>query len=170
MSMLPVPDRPGRPPHAGTEKEMLTAFLDYQRGVLLRKVAGLSDDDLTRPGTPSNVSLLGLLKHSAYVERWWFRVAFAGEDVPLPWSDEGPDADWRLEPGETAEAILAVYLDEVERSRAITESASLDDVAPHPEAEDVTMRWILLHMIEEVARHLGHADVIREHLDGATGD
>jgi hypothetical protein len=170
--MLPTPEPPIDPPYTADEKTMLCAFLDLQRGVLRRKVGGLSPAQLLEPGTPSTISLLGLLKHSAYVERYWFRAMFAGEDVTFPWTDEDPDADWRVEPDETPEQILALYLGEVERSRAITAAASLDDLA----ADDgdgrrhVTMRWILIHMIEEVARHLGHADLIRERLDGATGD
>jgi uncharacterized damage-inducible protein DinB len=151
---------------------MLTAFLDYQRGVVLRKVAGLDDEQLRRPMTATGLTLLGFVKHIAYVERWWFRVVFAGEPVEVPWTDEDPDADWRVEADDTPDAIVALYLDEIERSRAIASRAELDEVARNPRVQDadVTMRWILLHMIEEIARHLGHADVMREAIDGATGD
>ncbi|HEX6230521.1 MAG TPA: DinB family protein [Actinomycetota bacterium] len=169
--MLPVPDLPPEPPTAGAEKEMLTAFLDHERGVLRRKVSGLSEQDLRRRSTVSSITLLGLLKHEAYVERWWFRRLFAGEDVDFPWTDEDPDADFRPEPEERPERILALYDAEVARAREIVDGAALDDVtAVHPRRGPVTMRWILLHMIEEVSRHLGHADVIREAIDGATGD
>lgn len=151
---------------------MLTAFLDYQRGIVLRKIGELSDEDLRRPMTPSNISLLGMTKHLAYVERWWFRANFLGEDVAFPWSDDDPDADFRMEAEDLTEDIVALYREEIVRSQAITAAAGLDDVARHsdPDAEGVTLRWILLHMIEEVARHLGHYDIIRERLDGATGD
>jgi len=169
---LPVPDLPADPPFAADEKTMLCAFLDHQRGVLRRKVGGLPEELLLEPGAPSTITLLGLLKHSAYVERYWFRATFAGEDVAFPWTDEDPDADWRVEPDETPTKILALYEQEVERSRAIVARASLDDPAANDHAgrRRVTLRWIIVHMIEEVARHLGHADLIRERLDGATGD
>lgn len=167
---LAMPDLPERPPPAGPEKEMLTRFLDYQRGIVLRKIAGLSDEELRRPMTPTNVTLLGMVKHLAYVERWWFRAMFAGEDVPFPWTDDDPDADFRVEPDETTESIVELYRDEVEHSQAIAAAADLDEVVNDPRREGRTRRWILLHMIEEVARHLGHADIIREQLDGSTGD
>lgn len=167
---LAMPDLPERPPPAGSEKEMLTRFLDYQRGIVLRKAAGLSDEELRRPMTPSNVTLLGMVKHLAYVERWWFQAMFAGQHVPFPWTDDDPDADFRVEPDETTESIVELYRDEVERSQAIATAAGLDEVAKDSRREGKTMRWILLHMIEEVARHLGHADIIRENLDGSTGD
>jgi uncharacterized damage-inducible protein DinB len=151
---------------------MLTEFLDYQRAVVLRKVAGLDDEQLRRPMTASGLTMLGFVKHIAYVERWWFRVVFAGEPVEVPWTDDDPDADWRVEPDDTTDAIVALYLEEIERSRAIASRAELDEIARNPRVQDddVTMRWILLHMIEEIARHLGHADIMREALDGATGD
>lgn len=168
--MLAAPDEPPRTPHAGDERAVLCAQLDDKRTILLRKVAGLSDDDLRRTPTASTISLLGLLKHSAYVERWWFRRVFAGEEVPFPWTDDDPDADWRPEAGETAEEIAALYRDEIARSRAIVDAADLNDDARLPPGEPTTLRGILVHMIQETARHLGHADIIRETIDGATGD
>lgn len=134
-------------------------------------MSGLSEEDLRRIPTASSLSLLGLLKHSAYVERWWFRRVFAGEDVFFPWTDDDPDADFRAEPDETPEQIAALYRDEVELSRAIVAAADLDDEARAPRSgEPVNLRGILVHMIQEVARHLGHADILRETIDGATGD
>ena len=168
---LPAPEKPARTPLSGTEREILLAQLDDKRVLLLRKVAGLSPEELRRTSTASSLSLLGLLKHSAYVERWWFRAVFAGEDVPFPWTDEDPDADFRPEPDETAEQIAALYSNEVERSRVIVAAADLDDEARAPRpGESTNLRGILVHMIQEVARHLGHADIIRESIDGATGD
>jgi len=170
--MLPTPPPPDPPTFAANERQMLTTFLDQQRGILLRKVGGLAPEQLVEAAVPpSMITLLGLLKHAAAVERYWFRIRFAGEDVLSPWATDDPDADWRIEPGETPEAIRDLYLDEVARSRAITAGASLDDVAANPSPDrPVTLRWILVHMIEEVARHLGHADLLRERLDGVTGD
>lgn len=169
---IPMPELPERPPREGTDREMLLRFLDYQRGVVLRKMAGLDEEQLRRPMTPSGLTLLGMVKHLAYDERWWFRAVLMGEDVDLPWTDEDPDADWRVEPGETTESIVALYLDEVARSREITRGKRLTSKATRtePDRDRATLRWILFHMIEEIARHLGHADIMREVIDGATGD
>lgn len=160
------------PPLAAPEKETLEAFLDYQRATLLCKVDGVSDEDLRRPGTPSGLTLLGLVKHLAYVERSWFRKVFAGEDVAFPWSEQDPDADWRVEPDEATDQILALYRDEIERCREVTRNRSLDASArcPPPWGSGVTLRWIIVHMIEETARHNGHADILREAIDGQTGE
>jgi len=156
--------------YEGDEAEVLTGFLDYLRAVMLRKVADLDDDGLRQVMTPSGLTLLGMLKHLAYVERYWFRSVFDGEDVPFPWTDEDPDADWRVEPGESAEQIAALYRDECERARAIVAAASLGDTVTSPRGRTMSLRWILVHMIEETARHLGHADIMREAIDGSTGD
>lgn len=174
MIGLPAPDPPPRTPRAGAEKDLLCAQLDDKRTIMLRKVAGLSEEDLRRTPTASSLSLLGLLKHSAYAHRWWFRRVFAGEDLDFSWAeeDQDPDLDFRPEPDETAEGIAAVYRDEVERSRTIVAAASLDTAAraPRPGEEETTLRGIMLHMIQETSRHLGHADIIRETIDGSTGD
>ncbi len=154
------------------EKELLEAFLDYHRATLLQKVAGLDDADLRRSFVPSGLTLLGMVKHLAYVERWWFQAVFAGLDVPFPWTDADPDAEFRLEPGETAADVTALYQGEAQASRAITREAALDSVAKRPirGGKKATLRWIVVHMIEETARHNGHADILRELTDGATGE
>lgn len=167
--ILPLPSKPPSTARFGDERELLTASVDYQRAVLLRKVGGLDEDDLRRVLTTSGLTLLGLVKHLAYVERYWFQVVFFGEDVHLPWSDADPDADWRPEPGESAPEIVALYLTESGRSREIAGAADLDAMSAHAGVQ-VSMRWILLHMVAELARHLGHADLMREQVDGATGD
>lgn len=160
------------PPLAAPEKETLEAFLDYHRATLLCKVADVCDEDLRRPGTHSGLTLLGLVKHLAYVERWWFRAVFAGEDVAYPWSDQDLDAEWRVEPDETTEQILEIYRDEIELCREVIRERSLDETARRPPPRDsgVTLRWIIVHMIEETARHNGHADILREAIDGKTGE
>ena len=167
--ILPLPDRPAPTARRGDERTLLCAMVDYQRAVLLRKVGGLDEDDLRRVMTPTGLTLLGLVKHLAYVERYWFQEVFAGDDVTFPWSDDDPDADWRPDPGETAPEIVALYLAEAERSRRIAAAAELDAVSAHPDVA-ASLRWVLLHMLEELARHLGHADLMRESIDGATGD
>ncbi len=111
------------PPPGAPGKVMLEAWLDYHRATLLCKVDCVSDEDLQRPGTPSGLTLLGLVKHLADLEREWFREVFAGEDLSHLWSDEDPGRYWRIEPGETTEQILAFYWEEVERSRGITRGA-----------------------------------------------
>jgi uncharacterized damage-inducible protein DinB len=165
------------PPSAAPEKQMLETFLDWHRATVLVKIDGLSDEEMRRPGTPSGVSLLGLVKHHAAVERHWFRRIFAGEDVPSVWSRDDADADWRIEPDETTADIVALFNDEVERARAIVRDADLDDVARNaallrypPEPPGLMLRWIVVHMIEETARHNGHADILREAIDGQTGE
>jgi uncharacterized damage-inducible protein DinB len=159
------------PPYAAGEKEMSESFLDWHRDTLLCKLAGLTDEQLRWKHQPSGLSLLSLAKHLTMVETIWFQMRFAGVTpdwitMPIDW-----DADWRIEPDDTTESILAGYANAVEQSQAITAAASLDDVAVNPSGRDgLTMRWILLHMIEETARHNGHADLIREAIDGETGE
>jgi hypothetical protein len=172
MTGLPAPGPPPRTPRAGAEKDLLCAVLDDKCTILLRKVAGLSEEDLRRAPTASSLSLLGLVKHTAYDHQWWFRRQFAGEDIDFSWADEDPQFDLRPEPDETAEDIAAFFLDEVERARAIIAASSLDDLArdPQPGLKEATLRGIMLNMIIEMSRHLGHADIIRETIDGSTGD
>jgi uncharacterized damage-inducible protein DinB len=163
-------DNRPEPPSTGGEREMLAGFLDFHRATLLWKLEGLDDEQLRRPMVPSGTSLLGMVKHLAYVERWWFQQVWAGREVTYPWTDEDPDADWRVEPPETTEDILALYRGECDASRQIVAAASsLDEVAQHPRRER-NRRWILVHMIEETARHNGQADILREQLDGVTGE
>ena len=169
MENCPRPE----PPLAAPEKQTLETFLDWQRATLLCKVDGVGDEDLRRPGTPSGLTLLGLVKHLADVERSWFREVFAGEDLAALWDPEDPQRYWRIEPDETTDEILAFYRDEVARAREITHRAALDDIARGTGAAGqagYSLRWILLHIIEETARHNGHADLLREAIDGETGE
>jgi len=149
--------------------------LDYHRATLLMKIVGVSDEDLRRPMVPSGTTLLGMVKHLAFVERSWFQRTFLDADAPVPWTKDDPDADFRIEPHETTGDIVALYKAECQKSRDIVAAASLDDVAKkkkYPPSEPRTgfsLRWIVVHMIEETARHNGHADILREQIDGATG-
>jgi uncharacterized damage-inducible protein DinB len=172
MTGLPAPEPPPRTPRAGPEKELLVALLDHKNTILLRKVAGLSEEDLRRSPTASSLSLLGILKHTAYDHQWWFRRQFAGEDIDFSWADEDPQFDFTPGPTETAEDIRAFFVDEVERARGIIAASTLDDLArdPQPGLKEASLRGIMLHMIIEMSRHLGQADIIRETIDGSTGD
>ena len=165
-------DNRPEPPYLGGEAETLAGFLDFHRATLLWKLEGLDDEQLRRAMVPSGTSLLGMVKHLAYVERWWFQQVWAGGQPSYPWTDDDPDADWRIEPDETTKDVLALYDGECARSREIVAAASsLDGTVVHPRwQEPLSRRWILTHMIEETARHVGHADILREQLDGAVGE
>jgi uncharacterized damage-inducible protein DinB len=161
------------------ERETLGSMLDYYRETVVWKCSGMSDEDLRKAIVPSGWSMLGMVNHLAYVEQWWFQELFAGKPAadlaPVPWTDEDPDADFRIGPDQSTESVLDFYTVCCERSRDITASASLDDLtaqwpADRPPERRPTLRWILVHLIEETARHAGHMDVVRELIDGATGD
>ena len=165
-----LPDTRVDPPPAASERELLISFLDLYRETILVKVRGLTEDQLRRRLVPSPTTLLGIVKHLGYVERSWFRMRFHGEDLPVPWTKQDPDADFRIGPDETAESVIAFYRDQVERARAIVAAAQLDDRVKGQAKQPYTLRWILIHMIEETARHAGHADILREQTDGGTGE
>jgi uncharacterized damage-inducible protein DinB len=160
------------PPHVAGERQALSAWLDYHRATLLGKLEGLDDEQLRRPMVPSGVCLLGLVKHLTAVEHGWFVVNFARSgESHLFVRPDGSEADFVIEDGETTDAVVAGYLRACARSRGVTAHAgSLDQRVAHPRAGEMDLRWLLVHMIEETARHNGHADVIRELLDGTTGD
>jgi len=161
------------PDKISDERSALDQWLDYHRATLLRKCAGLTGDQLkVRAVTPSALSLLGLVRHLADVERGWLRQCAAGEDLPdLYWTKEHPSADFDNAASADAENELDVYRREVIAARAAVANMSLDDMVPFPwGGPDRDLRWIYLHMIEEYARHNGHADLIRECIDGVTGD
>ncbi|MEV4612715.1 DinB family protein [Kitasatospora sp. NPDC049258] len=160
------------PPLVGDEREILTSFLEFHRETFALKCAGLPAERLSERGLPpSGLSLHGLLRHLTGVERWWFRQQFAGEDVPmLYYSDEDPDQDFDRLDGSTEQAF-ALWRAECARSREIVATAaSLDETGVHrASGGPVALRRILVHMIAEYARHNGHADLLRERIDGATG-
>lgn len=155
---------------------MLLAFLDYYRAVIVDKASGLTDEQLgTRLG-PSTLTLGGLVHHMAVVEDWWFTQVIADEEAPEPWKSAPweDDRDWEFTVAATmtSEQIVAQFEESVARSRAVMETVeSLDQTTVRErDGEPFTVRWILVHMIEEIARHAGHADLIRESIDGETGD
>jgi hypothetical protein len=155
-----------------SERELLTGFLDWYRAVVENKVADLSLPDATRIMTPTGLSPLGIVKHLGDVERRWLRLRFRGEDVEILRTDDDLDADFRITPGDTVASVLDFYRDATADSQRITAGASLDDMAKResPHYGRVSLRWILVHMIEETARHAGHLDLMREQIDGKTGD
>jgi uncharacterized damage-inducible protein DinB len=153
-----------------SEREMLEGYLDWYRVVVVRKVEGLPRDLALRPMEPGILSALGIVKHLGWVERNWSRKVILGESYPVPWNDEDPDADLRIEDDETVESVIAFYRSEWEAADAIWSTRSLDDTGESRSQGTVSVRWILLHMIEETARHAGHLDLIAESLDGRTGD
>ncbi|MEW2399432.1 DinB family protein [Streptomyces sp. NPDC046862] len=154
------------------ELEALSQWLDFHRATLLMKLEGLEDADLRRPMVPSGTSLLGLVKHLAETEHGWFCLEFLRLDErPLYETPDDPEAGFRIEPHETVDEIVQTYLDQCERARKIVaEQASLEIDVPENLRGRVNLRWILLHMIEETSRHNGHADILREMIDGTTGD
>ena len=156
------------------EREMLTAFLDWFRSVAERKLDGLALADAARSRTTSGLSVLGVVKHLGWVERFWFQDAFAGEQVDRKRDADGSNSiQFVVEPEDTVASVLDFYRSQIEHSRRVLEACpSLDaiSVLEHQYFGQVSMRWILIHMIEETARHVGHLDVMREAIDGRTGD
>ena len=149
---------------------MLTAWLDWHRATLALKCEGLSPDQLrARLVPPSELSLLGLVRHMADVERGWFRRTLAGEDVPDRYSS-ADDRDGDFDNVDTADPdeAFAAWREEREQADEIISRRALDATGRQRTGREVSMRWILNHMIEEYSRHNGHADLLRERIDGAT--
>ena len=161
------------PPLLAGERESLRAFLDFHRATLALKCEGLTDEQLRRQASPpSTLSLLGLVRHMAEVERTWFRRVIAAEDVPLVWSDSGDfQQAYDARDADVAEAFEA-WQREIEHARRIEREAESLDVTGHQArwGEDVSLRLVMLHMLHEYARHNGHADLIREAIDGRVGE
>jgi uncharacterized damage-inducible protein DinB len=174
MPTWPAPERP-EPPYAGDERATLEAFLDFQRETLLLKCAGLTGEQLVaRSVPPSTMSLLGLVRHMADVERSWFVDRWQGKAEAIYWTREDRDADFNDVDPARADEDREIYLGMVAAARDEAARHSLDDTMAYPRRDDVPMeislRWIYTHMIEEYARHNGHADLLRERIDGATGE
>ncbi|MBV9311604.1 MAG: DinB family protein [Solirubrobacterales bacterium] len=155
----------------GDEREVLTTMLDWQRDTLATKCDGLSDEQLmVRSCPPSTLSLLGLMRHLTDVERWWFRIRFQHEELPLRFSnDERPDDDFDALDSVPAQAVRDAWLEECAMARDIVAKHELDDSGDRADGTPVSLRWILNHMVEEYSRHNGHADLLRQAIDGATG-
>ncbi|MFG2319046.1 DinB family protein [Streptomyces tendae] len=163
------------PPTDADERAMLEGWLEYHRQTLDWKCEGLTDEQLrTAAVAPSTLSLMGLVRHMAEVERSWYRRVLAAEDAgPIYYSDEDPDGEFRLTASDTFAEARATWQAEIEAARRNAVGVPLGEPTRGRHlrtGERYTLRWIHTHMIEEYARHNGHADLIRERLDGATGD
>ncbi|MCD4536401.1 DinB family protein [Nocardioides sp. cx-169] len=165
------------PPTDADERTTLLAYLDYHRDTLRIKTAGLDAAQLDTPHPPSDLTLGGLLKHLAYVENWWFRAVMAGH-ADEPWASvdwaADEDWDWHSAKDDSPAQLRDLFDAEVDRADAVIASyEGLDAVAARPNRRTggyYNLRWIVLHMIEEYARHNGHADLIRQAVDGAVGE
>jgi uncharacterized damage-inducible protein DinB len=162
------------PPHEADERATLTGFLQHQRETLAWKCSGLTAEQLRhRAVSPSDLSLIGLIRHLTDVEHGWFRGVLSGEDIrPIYWGeDRSQDTDFAVDGTDTDEAFR-LWHEACARSREIVAAAeSLDVTGLHRRSGSVySLRWILTHMIEEYARHNGHADLLRERIDGTTGE
>ena len=170
------------PPPAADELTTLRAFLDFQRNVLRRKTEGLTAEQLNRPLPPATLTLGGLLKHTALVEIDWLAGDFLDKALGEPWDNVDWDADrdweWHSASGDSPEELRRLFDDSVARVDSIIDDAvrvhgvaALDVLAEREQRRGrVNLRWILVHLIEEEARHLGHADLLREAIDGSVGD
>ncbi|MGI8679392.1 MAG: DinB family protein [Jatrophihabitans sp.] len=177
-------DEHGRhqPPLNRDEAATLLGFLDYQRATFEWRTRGLDDDQLRVALSPTSMTLGGMLKHLAYAEDFWFASVVAGAAPLQPWADvdwkSEPDWDWTSAADDTGEQLRALWAERVERSRAaVDRQLGTDPPAALGATHSawggracVSLRWVLVHMIEEYARHNGHADLIRESIDGETGE
>ena len=179
MSDIDEQGRP-EPPLAADETTTILGFLEYQRATLAWKCAGLDAAGLAKTVGASSMTLGGMLKHLAVVEEWWFSHWLHGRDPGPPWNtvdwDADPDWEWHSAAEDSPEELLALWQDVAARSRILVAEALADGGLERPaqrtwpDGRAPTLRWILLHMIEEYARHNGHADLIRESVDGLTGE
>ncbi|MDQ3029469.1 MAG: DinB family protein [Actinomycetota bacterium] len=157
-------------PFTGEEKTSLHISLDRHRDVVLWKLEGLDGEQLRSPMTPSGTSLLGLVKHLAAVEYGWFCDTFGRETEPLPFDEDDPEADLRVAPSESTADVLAFYGRARAAADQVIDDLDVDDLGTAWFGAGVSLRWVLIHMVEETARHAGHMDILRELIDGTTGD
>lgn len=179
---MTVVDEQGRPepPLAAGETETLLGFLDYQRATLAWKCSGVDAEGLRATVGPTSMTLGGLLKHLAWVEDYWFSRRLHGRDPYPPWDsvdwEADPDWEWHSAADDSFEQLFALWEGAVERARSRVAEALADGGLERraerswPDGRTPSLRWILVHMIEEYARHNGHADLLRESVDGLTGE
>ncbi len=174
----PITPLPEAKAFAEDERSVLLGYLDYHRAVLVRKAEGITDDEARLAACPpSELTLLGLIRHMADVERHWFRRALVGEDAPPIYYGDGhpdgdPDGDLHPTAEDTMAEAIATWRAEIAVADANIAAASLDDreAKPDGDQEPSSLRRLIVHLIEEYARHCGHADLLREAIDGSTGD
>jgi uncharacterized damage-inducible protein DinB len=179
MTQIDEHGRP-EPPPAADEAATLLGFLEYQRATFAWKCSGLGAASLQARVGASSMTLGGMMKHLALVEEGWFLRTLHGRDLGPPWNavdwDADPDWEWRTAAEDTPEQIQALWQDAVARARSAVDEALADGgmsrlaQRPWPDGRSPSLRWIVCHMIEEYARHNGHADLLREQIDGATGE
>jgi hypothetical protein len=173
MYVIPVPDRPVVS-QSGPEKAQLAAWLDFYRAVLLLKCADLTHEQLAERAVPSTeLTLMGILRHLVGVEMWWFQECLDGRDPGYPYDKRANMyADFGEVLADDPETVASWFDRAIDGSRRSLEAHELDDVAVHPgrDGQPIDLRWICHHMLEEYARHVGHADLIREAIDGAKGN
>ncbi|MBK3633430.1 MULTISPECIES: DinB family protein [Streptomyces] len=160
-------------PSAWDERTQLTTFLDYARDTARAKCEDLSDEDARKAPLPASplMTMSGLVNHLRWVEYYWFRVVFLGEEDEGPWTDEDPDREMRIAVDLPLAQVLDEYAAEAVRHRELVAGHDLGARAQRAagDGRHVDLRWILLHLIEETARHNGHLDILRELIDGRTG-
>ncbi|MFF9527603.1 DinB family protein [Streptomyces achromogenes] len=161
-------------PPAWDERTQLTTFLDYARDTARAKCAGVSAENARTAPLPSSplMTMSGVVNHLRWVEYYWFQVVFLGEEDQGPWTEEDPDREMRIAVDFPLTQLLDEYAGQCDRYRRLVAANALDKQAQRPVRDGlhVDLRWILLHLIEETARHNGHLDILREMLDGTTGD
>jgi uncharacterized damage-inducible protein DinB len=173
-------DNRPEPPQAGDETATLLGFLEYQRATLGWKCAGVDAAGLSATVAASSMTLGGLLKHMAYVESDWFSRWLHGHDRQAPWDTvdwkADPDWEWNSAADDTPDQLFALWQAAMDRSRMLVAETLADGGLEQkarrtwPDGQAPSLRWILVHMIEEYARHNGHADLLRESVDGQTGE
>lgn len=173
--MTPAVDQRPEPPLWADEWDQLTGFLEFLRATIEWKTSGIADDDLRLAHEPSRMTLGGLLAHLTFVEDYWFGTIWNGRPAADRWVKvdwrASPDWEWETARSMTGAQLRAGWTVAVSRSRAEARRCDLDDLAERPAAGGpVSKRWILIHMIEEYARHCGHADLLREAIDGSVGE
>ena len=153
----------------GDERTTLIGFLQHERELVPWKVRDASDRVLGSVSTPTGLTLHGIVRHLENVERWWFRDVFAGQkDLSYDWTEDDPDGEWHVPEDVAMADLLAAYARETALCDEVMAAApSLNVVSEH---RDVSLRWIVVHLIEETARHLGHIDLLREQADGEVGE
>ena len=156
------------PAHRGDERTAALGYLQRQRDLVAWKVRDACDDVLRSVQTPTGLTMHGVVRHLSNVERSWIRDRFAGQTgLSFDWTDDDPDGELHVPPDVTMSDLLADYAAEAELCDEVVETHSLDDVSSQG---GFSLRWILLHLVEETGRHLGHLDLLRENADGRTGE